>query len=175
MVRFICWNFGQFLFFSFIEAFILMSSGTIKLNTEWRNLAQVALLFFNVILTLATTILFTIYPEFYEFPAHCMEYAAQILISFVNFLFFISNLKNKSKNRRIFEGSVVVISILMSIFNVLIYSAAIPTESPERSAHFFEFVNELINASFALSYATLIYKNIDGEIEEHFHAMHKTP
>ena len=51
------------------EAFILISAEILNLQST----LQMSLLVFNIIVTLMVAILFTLYPDFYEVPAHCKK------------------------------------------------------------------------------------------------------
>jgi len=169
--------------FTVIEAFVLILS---KLATKSK--LQSVLLSFNIISTLMTGVLFTIYPEFYEVPAHYLEYSIQIAISGVNFLFVIELMRRKkqlesgtesgdgsssssSYNQLIYkfiylELVFAVLVILLSIFQLFFYSGLIQTGiEPERVGHFCEFVNEIANGMFALWYATSVYFDIQKELK----------
>eukprot|EP01102_Stenamoeba_stenopodia_P008503 TRINITY_DN244_c0_g1_i2.p1 TRINITY_DN244_c0_g1~~TRINITY_DN244_c0_g1_i2.p1 ORF type:complete len:287 (+),score=59.30 TRINITY_DN244_c0_g1_i2:103-861(+) len=152
--------------FTIIEAFILILS---QLATK----LQAVLLGFNVISSLMTAILFNVYPEEYEVVAHYLEYAIQIFISGVNFMFVFNLLRtqpdgsNPFYKYRYLELLVVLLIILLSVFQLFFYSGLIPTDiGSERTAHFCEFVNEIMNGCFALWYACVVYLGIKKELNQ---------
>jgi len=152
--------------FTVIEAFILILS---ELVTK----PQAALLGFNVISSLMTAILFNVYPEEYEVVAHYLEYAIQIFISGVNFFFVFNLLRarpdsyNAFYKYRYLELVVVLAIIILSVFQLFFYSDLISTDiGAERTAHFCEFVNEIMNGCFALWFACVIYLGIRNELHQ---------
>ena len=142
------------------------------MDFNFLNLVQVAILFLNVILTLVAAIILTTFNEF-ESTSHFIEYSAQILISCVNFLFIIKAKKEKEENTKFekrfgtFKMSVVFFSVLLSILNLLIFAKAFNVNmEPERAAHFCEFINESVNACFAMVFAVQLLREVEREISK---------
>ena len=164
--------------FTLLEAFIMISSGIISVT----NFIATALVFFNVISSLTTAILFSMSPKIYEVPCHYMEYTIQVFVSCVNSVFVFHYLR-KSKgfftkykwlnHFRWFELLLSVPVILLSILQLFIFSGLIPVRiEPERAAHFCEYVNEILNASFALFYAVIMYIKLDKKMKTHYTNMY---
>jgi hypothetical protein len=162
--------------FTLIEAFVLVSTGTLKVNGSWTQRLQIGLTGFDILYTLMIAIIFSMDPEVYEVPAHFMEYSAQVLITLVNFIYVFGFGKSKtfknSGNRQI-QFTLASIGFLMSIFQFLIYTEAIPTPpGGERSGHFFEFTTESLNASIVLYYSIIAYMQGELKEEAHYNKMH---
>lgn len=161
---------GMFLF-TIIEALILLATDFVS----WDNWAQCALVLFNVLITFATALLFSFKPEIYEVPAHYMEYTAQVLISAVGIIFLNNYFRGTASATaslvyewRNFEYAVLVVLLMFSLFQFSIYTGHPKVSmASERAAHFCEFVNEILNAMFALLYALLSYTEIRDKLNQH--------
>ena len=141
------------------------------MDFNFLNLVQVAILFANVVLTLMSALILSIYREF-ESTSHFIEYSAQILISCVNFLFIIKAKKEKEENTipeqnfLNFKTFIAFLSTLLSIFNLLVYAKAFNVNmEPERAAHFCEFINESVNACFAMVFAVQLLREVEREMK----------
>lgn len=159
--------FWSVFFFSFIEAFILLSSKMINISLTI-DIIKIIVLFVNVITTFIAALLISIHLEVFEHTSHLIEYTAQILITTVNINFVINNFNNKTNFRKIFECILSFIAFSLSILNILIYTEIIPNSQPEHTSHYIEFITETINALFTLFFAISLYKNIEYKIDHHF-------
>lgn len=158
--------------FTVLEAFILLTAEVMLFN--YQNALQSSIVLFNVLFSFATAILFTIYPDRYEVPAHWMEYSVQILISSVSLLFVWNYISANEKQNIFFRFRYVelvaaVLIILLSILQLIIYSGRMHLKiGAERAAHFCEFVNEIFNGLFALFYAIVTYQQFRKRLNEHY-------
>jgi glucan phosphoethanolaminetransferase (alkaline phosphatase superfamily) len=150
--------------FTVIEAFILTLT---NLVTKF----QMYILGFNVVTTLTTVVLFSIYPHEYEVVTHYLEYTIQIFISAVNFLFVLNLMKRRDTSNvfykyRYLELFAVCLVIVLSIFQLIFFTEAIPLGGLEgdRLAHFLEFINEIMNACFVLCFAFVTYSDFQKEL-----------
>lgn len=171
-------SFWGVFFFTLLEAFILISADIVSSS----NILQSGLVLFNIFTTLATAIIFSMYPKFYEVTAHYLEYSAQVLISTVNILFAVNFMRQREGsfqkilclNRiRWIELIISIPIVWLSCLQLLIYSTFLPVSiEPERAAHFCEFTNEIINAVFALTYSISIYYDIGIKMREEYQKMY---
>jgi hypothetical protein len=163
--------------FTLIEAFVLVSTGTLKVNGSWLHRLQLGLAGFDILYTLMIAIIFSMDPEVYEVPAHYMEYSAQVLITLINFVYVFGFGKTKSiksGGSQQLQFGLAVIAFVMSIMQFLIYTEAIPTPpGGERSGHFFEFSTESLNACMVLYYSILAYMEGERHEEAHYTKMHE--
>jgi hypothetical protein len=108
-----------------------------------RYILQSSLMTFDIVATLVTALLFSIFPDAYEIDAHYMEYSVQILISCVNFVFIVDYISQPA-NRNTFvyrwrwvELAVAVLVVVLSFIQIFIFRKWIPVSiEPERAAHF---------------------------------------
>jgi len=166
--------------FTLIEAFVLVSTGTLDINGPWTHILQIGLAWFDILFTLIIAIIFSMDPQEYEIPAHFMEYSAQVFITLINFIFLINYLRNKTYQGtvfwrfRYFEILLAVFTFFLSIFQFFIYTEVIPTApGGERSTHFFEFITESINALFVLWFSAVTYRQMNRQLEIHYEMLHK--
>jgi len=176
--------------FVFLEMIILHKIGYVSLNLANRSLPQKFLvigqyfiMFVDIVIAFLAVFIFTVYPEYYEVPSHYIEYIAQIFISFSNILFTINFIFGPpSRNADIFrilnkykylELCISAVSFILSIFNILIYSCAIPNAEPEHSGHYFEFSIEIVNVSYILLIIYFVYQDLEEKIDRHYVLMHK--
>jgi hypothetical protein len=171
-------EFWAVFFFTLIEAFVLVSTGTLNINGPWSHVLQIGLALFDILFTLIIAIIFSMDPHEYEVPAHFMEYSAQIFITVVNFFFVVNYLRNNKNQDSVFyrfrhvEVGLTVITFLLSILQLLIYTEVIETDpGGERSAHFVEFITESLNALTVLWFSAVTYKQMNEETEYHYTKM----
>jgi len=168
--------------FTLIEAFLLVSAGIVSI----RNIFQSTIVLGNVISSLLTAILFSMYPTFYEVPAHYIEYSIQIFVTGVNIIFVTDYIRKAYKNPeglfkrypllnklRWIELIVSGPVLLLSVLQLFIYSGLIPvTIEAERAGHFCEFVNEIVNGFFALIYTVTLYWGLESKLENHYRSLY---
>eukprot|EP00013_Stygamoeba_regulata_P000558 CAMPEP_0177633940 /NCGR_PEP_ID=MMETSP0447-20121125/3107_1 /TAXON_ID=0 /ORGANISM="Stygamoeba regulata, Strain BSH-02190019" /LENGTH=282 /DNA_ID=CAMNT_0019135637 /DNA_START=164 /DNA_END=1010 /DNA_ORIENTATION=- len=167
--------------FTLLEAFILISTETVHwwvgADISWLHRVQSLVILFNVMFSFATAVLFSMFPEEFEVPAHYMEYSVQVLITAVNLFFVVDQTRDANPNGLIYrlryvEFTVALLVLALSVLQILIFSGAIPTTiEAERAAHFCEFTNEIFNGLFALMYAILAYTNVRKTIVHHYKEM----
>lgn len=162
---------GVFIF-TLVEATLLIGTGVVSRTNKFQS----AMILGDVCFSFLSAILFTLDPEIFEIPAHYVEYLIQIPISCVN-LIFVNNYASSSRPdnnssgqaRSFLEKGVSLLPVLSSVLQLLFYTEAIHTEmGPERSAHFCEFVNEILNGAFAFSYAIVNYNQWNQELDQHY-------
>jgi hypothetical protein len=152
--------------FTTLEAYILVITNTVELNSTLRAF----LVFFNVVSTFSCALMFTLDPHTFEVPAHYFEYSLQILITCVNF-FFISSTDTKYLY---VQRSIAFGVLALSVMQICIYSGLVETGiEPERAAHFCEFSNEIFNGLFALGYSISIFQRFHNDVKMHYVEMHK--
>ena len=161
--------------FTIVEGMILIATDFVS----WNNWLQSMILLFNVVMTFACAMVFTIDPEIYEVPAHFMEYSAQVLVSVVSVTFLNDSLRftslggaSRSRLLPYAEGLVMIIVLAASLFQLSLYAGRpeVPM-GPERSAHFCEFAIEIFNGTFALAYAMMAHRNVGQSMEQHYLAL----
>jgi len=154
--------------FTLLESLILIATGNVT-TEDWANTLQAGILLFNVVATLTAAIVFSMFPELYEVPAHYMEYSIQILITITDFI-FIMKTTNKLDNKWFTYSKITfaVSTFLLSVFQLLIYSDTIPVPmGGERAGHFMEFSNEIANGIFALWYGSQMYSIYNDDLMCH--------
>jgi hypothetical protein len=164
---------GVFLF-TLLEAFILISADIVNMS----NYLQAGLVLFNILTTLTTAIIFSMFPHHFEVPAHYMEYSAQIFVSCVNIIFTLNFIRQKGgafkklkwlNNFRWLELIIALPIVMLSCLQIFIYAGILPiTIEPERGAHFCEFSNAL----FALTYSVFIYHDLGKRMQEDYLRMY---
>jgi hypothetical protein len=163
---------GVFLF-TVVEAVLLISTGVVR----WENKGKSTIILFDVCLSFFSALLYTLDPEVFEVPCHYVEYLVQIPITCVNLIFVnqtmnTTGLESKESittriSRWTESGSSHAV-LLLSVFQLLLYSSFIPVNmGNERSAHFCEFTNELVNGIFALKYAIVCYNEWKNQLDQH--------
>lgn len=166
--------------FTLIEGFVLVSTGTLQVNGPLGQRLQIGLAGFDILFTLIIAIIFTMYPEEYEVPTHWMEYSAQLFITLVNFVFVLNFSRMKQyqsglvyKFRHV-QTAVASLAFILSVLQFFVYSGIIPTPpGPERTAHFFEFITESLNAVVVLWFSVLAYLQMDRLLASHYTGMHE--
>lgn len=159
--------------FTLLEALLLIVTEIVSVD----NIFQTGLIFFNIVITFVAAFLFTLDPKFYEVPSHYIAYSIQVLITGVNVIFLRSYMKTAKPDNMVYrlrhvEVGVAISVVLFSIFQLVLYSGVIPVNmGSERSAHFCEFSNEIVNAFFALTYALLTYWDIRKLWLQHYETM----
>ncbi len=166
--------------FSVIEAFVLHSVGLLQFEGSLFQKTQTVLVWSNILFTMMTAVLFSLYPPFYEVPAHYMEYSAQILLTIVNFVFIFGNNPTQndpaeepiSKTAKVNKYALIVLasfSVLLSLLQLLVYSDAIKTQiGGERAGHFIEFSVESLNAVIVIFFTLQKYRIISKQLDEKY-------
>jgi len=161
---------GVFLF-TVVEAILLISTGVVR----WENKGQSIIILSDVCMSFFSALLYTLDPEVFEVPSHYVEYVVQISITCVNLIFINQSLRISldskhtesiaiQMNRWLESGSSFV-ALFLSFF---LYSNLIPVKmGNERSAHFCEFINEMVNGIFALKYAITCYNEWKKQLDQH--------
>jgi hypothetical protein len=156
--------------FALLEAFILLASNVLSVESTWQKL-QVLLVGFNVVATLTPALLFIYSSELLEVPAHYMEYGAQITIAATNFIFIsqqVAGSSNSWRKFRVMEFVFAMVVFAMAILKLLFFVPLIEVEmEAERASHFFEFIGEMANSLFALLFAFLMFLDLERRIKEH--------
>jgi len=155
-----------------LESLILIITGNVT-QDDWINILQTVILLFNVVSTLSAAIIFSMFPAEYEVPAHYMEYSIQIFITLVDFLFIFKGSKTETNKWIIISKYIFAVLIfLLSLFQLLTYSAAVNVDmEPERAGHFMEFANEIANGLIALWFGFDQYYQISNNLLFHEHKM----
>ncbi len=114
----------------------------------------------NVGGTVVALILFLFNAEFWETPAHWIEYSVQMFVTLTSFAFIFGN-QDKSGvlyKYRYHEAVLILISFIISVLKLFVYGEVIELEiGTERGAHFFEYSGELLNDVFALVFTLIRY------------------
>ena len=153
--------------FTLVEAFIFVSAGVFGFTTWFQRIFMV-IVASNVVSSLVAALLFTFSPEFFERPAHYVEYASQITVTLANFIFIFPN--RKSYKPLVFAFSFVLACVLLvcAILKLIFYVDLIATEvGPERASHFFEFTGEMVNSLWAFIYALTVFMSLSASQERH--------
>ena len=117
--------------------------------------------------TLIALILFLFNGEFWETPAHWIEYAVQLLVTLTGFAFIFGNQDKTSVlyKFRYLEVGLVAISFVMAVLKLTVYGEVIELEvGEERGAHYFEYTGEMFNDVFALVFTVIRYQSIQNQI-----------
>ena len=180
---------GVFLF-TVVEAILLISTGVVS----WNNRYQSSVVLFDVGLSFFSATLYSLDPETFEIPAHYVEYLVQIPITCVNLIFVnrtytrtrTTTTTNPSSTGMADDEDTVKLSslsiriyryieigssygvLLLSVLQLILYSGLLQvTMGNERSAHFCEFTNEMINGFFAFEYAVRCYNEWKQQLDQH--------
>ncbi|KAL3905756.1 MAG: hypothetical protein SGILL_009547 [Bacillariaceae sp.] len=178
--------------FTLLEAFILIGDSALAFQTTW-EMCMLYLLGFNVVTSLIAAMLFTLHPETYEETSHLIEYASQIAVTMVDFVFIFqgsdgvgsplqlgsSQYSNKKRVPIFAKVAFATLLLIMDIFKFLFYLDIIPTRiGEERSSHYLEFVGELLNSLWAFVYAKDLYVHLSRlefhDLQYHHHGSHAT-
>ena len=117
----------------------------------------------NVGGTVVALILFLFNAEFWETPAHWIEYSVQMFVTLTSFAFIFGNQDKTGVlyKYRYHEAVLVIISFIISVFKLFVYGEVIELEiGGERGAHYFEYSGELLNDIFALTFTLIRYQSV---------------
>ena len=117
----------------------------------------------NVGGTLIALILFLFKAEFWEAPAHWIEYAVQCCVTITSFIFIFGNQDktNVLYKYRYLEAVLITASLALCIMKLFFYGEVIEVEmGGERSAHFFEYSGEMFNDIFAFMFTLIRLRDV---------------
>ena len=124
----------------------------------------------NVVTAAIAATLFTMDPELYEVPSHYIEYASQITVTLVDYLFILGGGRTQGPTSSWWQHGQVLLAtllLLMAIVKLFLYSGLIPTPSAEHSSHYVEFIGELVNSTWAFWFALQLYHRQQDQVHAH--------
>lgn len=151
--------------FAVVESASLILAGIVSV-TEPRFI----LLGFNCGLTFIAATLFLLLPSYWEVTSHWIEFSAQVFLTSIDLIFIWIQFKDKTNplyKYRFIEIGLVVVMLIFSITKLFIYGGIlrIGNHDPEQTAHFLEFIGEIVNSLFALIFLMTIYSKAEKEAE----------
>jgi hypothetical protein len=157
---------GSFIF-TLIEGCILINSNIITIESP-----RFLIVAFNIGTTLLAAILYSCNTQYWEVPAHWIEYFAQICIVLSDLIFIFHQFKNTENilyKYRYYETIIIFILFIFNFLKFLLYGEVIYVGFPgEQSAHFIEFLGEIINAVFAFLFTILYYRDCNQNLKNLF-------
>jgi hypothetical protein len=157
---------GSFIF-TLIEGCILVNANIVTIES-----IRFPFIAFNIGMTLLAAVLYSVNPEYWEVPAHWIEYFAQICIVLSDLSFIFHQFKNTENilyKYRYFESVLICFLVIFNFLKLLLYGEVISWGFPgEQSAHFIEFLGEMINAAFAFLFTIVYYKDCDQNLKHLF-------
>lgn len=152
--------------FAVVESNALILAGIVTI-TEPRFI----LLSLNCGLTFIAAALFLILPSHWEVTSHWIEFSAQVFLTSIDLIFIWVQFKDNTNplyKYRFIEIGLVVVMLISSILKLFIYGGVlrIGNHDPEQTAHFLEFIGEIINSLFALVFLITIFSKEQKEMDE---------
>jgi hypothetical protein len=151
--------------FAVIETTLLMVASMLQFGNFRFFIALI-----NIGLTLIAAILYSFNPDYWETSAHWVEYIAQVFLSISDFLFITYQFKNRQNVFYKYRHSeFVFVSLIVgaSILKLLVFgSVVLFGESPEHTAHYFEFVGEMANSLFVSVFTKILLEDCEESIKK---------
>ncbi|TNV80101.1 hypothetical protein FGO68_gene10615 [Halteria grandinella] len=165
-------DFGQSFAFAFVEAIVLIKCGVITFQTggaftTLRSIFSYAMLMINVGGTLVAFILFLFKAEFWEVPAHWIEYSVQCCVILTSFVFIFGSQDKTSViyKYRYLEAVIITATLVFCIMKLFFYGEVIEVEmGGERAAHFFEYPGEMFNDVFAFLFTVIRIRDVHTQM-----------
>lgn len=134
--------------------------------SDWRG---ILIIIVNVGGTFLAFLLFLLNAQFWEVPAHWIEYGVQLFVTATSFAFIFGN-KNSSSllyKYRNLEAGLVLLGVVMAGLKLLVYGEVIEFEmSGERAAHFFEYTGEMFNDVFVFLFAFIRLQSANADAKK---------
>lgn len=156
---------GSFLF-AVVESNALILAGIVTVAEP-----RFFLLCLNCGLTFIAAVLFLLLPAYWEVTSHWIEFSAQVFLTSIDLIFIWVQFKDETNplyKYRFIEIGLVIVMLTSSITKLFIYGGVlrIGNHDPEQTAHFLEFIGEIINSLFALVFLITIYSKEEKEMNE---------